>query len=185
MRKTDLDPRWGIMKLHISLFVLTLLLGVTQVYAEEAETNSVWSVERTTDPILDTTNITAQLLETGAKNSLFADDKYLVVRCKENELDAFVVWGRFMALGFSLFENNDVEVIVRVGSNEAKKENWSKSTSYNAAFAPNAESFIRSLKAHPKLAVRTFPDDGGSLTAVFDLSEAKPIFEEVLEACHK
>ena len=39
------------------------------------------------------------------------------------------------------------------------------------------------MEQHQRLAVRTYPKDGGSLTAVFDLSEARPVVEEVQASC--
>lgn len=170
---------------HAALCLMAVFLCMPQAKADESIGNSTWSVERKTDPILDTTNITARLRETGVKKSLFGDGKFLIVRCRERKLDAIIVWGSYGALGFSLLENQDTEVVVRFDSTAAKTENWPKSTNYNATFAPEVESFVQSLSMHQKLAVRTFPKEGGSLTAVFDLSEAKPILKEVTAACRE
>lgn len=163
--------------------LMAVLSCMSQAVAEDSLEYSEWSVKRETDPILDTTNITASLPETGVKRSLFGDGKSLVVRCRESELAAAIVWGSFGALGFSLLDDRDAKVMVRFGSAKARTEHWPRSTNYNATFAPDVEGFIRLLGMHDKLAVRTFPQDGGSLTAVFDLSEAKPILEEVTAAC--
>lgn len=100
-------------------------------------------------------------------------------------MDALILWGSFGVLGISAIDDRDAKVIVRFGSTEARTEHWPKSTNYSATFAPNVEDFIRSLSMHRQLAIRTFPKDGGSLTAVFDLSEAKPILDEVTEACRE
>ena len=67
-------------------------------------------------PFLDSPNITAQLRETGAKRSLFGTEKALVVRCVEQKLDVFVVWGVFGALGFSLSSAPPLDVIWRFDS---------------------------------------------------------------------
>ena len=170
---------------HIVLCLVAVLLCMSQAEADDSLANSTWSVERKVDPILDTTNIRAHLRETGVKKSLFGDGKRLIVRCQERKLDALILWGTFGALGVSILDDRDAKVIVRFGSTEAKTEHWPKSTNYNATFAPEVEDFIRLLSMHQKLAVRTFPKKGGSLTAVFDLSEAKPILDEVTEACRE
>ena len=168
------------------VLVLWQVVGVlTMAHAETDDplTNSAWSVDREPDPILDTMNIRAQLRETGAKKSLFGGEKYLVVRCRESQLDAIVVWGSYGVLGVSVRNNPGVEVITRFDTGTPETETWSRSTSYNATFVPRPDQFVRLLQQHQRLAVRTHPDKGGSLTAVFDLAEAKPVVHEVIEAC--
>ena len=161
------------------------ILTVAQAETDDSLRNFTWSVDRETDPILDTTNITAQLRETGVKRSLLGQGKYLVVRCRERQLDAIIVWGSWGALGFSVIDTHGSEVTARFDIGTPETETWSRSTDYNATFAPRPNEFIRLLQQHQRLAVRTHPDKGGSLTAVFDLAEAKPIVHEMIAACEE
>ena len=165
------------------LFQIILPQSVAQAETDDSLKNSTWIVKRETDPILDTTNIVATLRETGVKKSLFGDEKLLIIRCRERNLDAFVVWGSFGTLGISWPDRPRSEVIVRFGSTVPKTERWIISTDSSATFAPKPDKFVKLLAQHKKIAVRTHPTDGGSLTAVFDLSETTPVVYEVIAAC--
>ena len=175
----------------VSSLLLCFLLGILceaaiTLSVAQAETgnilkNSAWTIARETDPILDTTNITAQLRETGGKRSLLDTGKFLVLRCRERQLDTMIVWGTFGELGFS--SDSGVNVIIRFDALTPVTERWSRSTDYNATFSPHPSQFVRTLTQHQKLAARTRPADGGFLTAVFDLSEAIPVVQEVKAAC--
>ena len=165
------------------LFQFILPQSVAQAETDDPLKNSTWIIERETDPILDTTNIVAMLKETGVKKSLFGDEKRLIVRCREQNLDAIVVWGSYGTLGISLSGRSSSEVIVRFSSEVPKTERWMISTDSNATFAPQPDKFVKLLAQHQKFAVRTHPKNGGSLTAVFDLSEATPVVHEVIAAC--
>ena len=131
------------------------VLTVAQAETDDSLKNSAWTVNRETDPILDTTNISAQLRETGVKRSLFGDGKYLVIRCQERQLDAIIVWGSYGVLGFSVRNDPGSEVIARFDSGTLETESWSHSTNYNATFAPRPDQFVRLLQQHQRLAVRT------------------------------
>ena len=170
-----------------SLLCVLVCLGSTVTLARADATDgaqvSDWTVERDTDPILDSPNITAQLRETGVKRSLFGLEKSFVLRCVERKLDVFVVWGNFGVLGLSLSGTSPFEVVWRFNHATPQTEKWAPSRNYNATFSPQPREFLRLLAQHQGLAVRTFPRDGGSLTAVFDLTEAKQIVAEVNAAC--
>ena len=165
------------------LFQLILPQSVAQADTDDPLQNSTWIIERETDPILDTTNILATLRETGVEKSLFGDEKLLILRCRERDFDAYVFWGSYGTLGISWPDRPKSEVIVRFGSTVPKTERWINSTNSSATFAPQPDKFVKLLAQHKKFAVRTHPTDGGSLTAVFDLSEATPVVQEVTAAC--
>ena len=169
---------------------LTLLLVSVLAFASTAQadtalpTNEVdWDIERETDPILDTMNITASLRASGEKKSFFADGKFLVLRCRESELDLYVIWGSFGSLGLSILEQGGQRVTWRFDKDKPETEPWSRSSSHNATFAPEPTEFAERIARHQRLAVRTYPRKGGSLTGVFDLSKAGPVIEEVIAAC--
>ncbi len=168
------------------VLVLWHVVGVPSVaHAETDEPlkNSAWSVDRQIDPILDSLNITAHLRETGVKKSLFGNAKYLLIRCRERQLDAAVMWwGRSGALG-AFDADSNVEVITRFDTGTPETETWPHSPRYHTSFAPLPGQFVRRLQRHQRLAVRRYTNKGRSLTAVFDLAEAQPIVQEVIEAC--
>ena len=142
---------------------------------------SEWSVEREIDPILETPNITAVLPESGKKLSFFTERKNIFVECRETRLTAAVEWGDWDPLGFSFLDDSDAKVMVRFGSEKARTEYWPKS-SY-ATFPPDVNRFILLLRMHDRFAIRTFPSENSSLTAVFDLSRARPVLDEIMKAC--
>lgn len=169
---------------------LALVLGSVLAVAAGARADTArpanevdWQIERETDPILDTMNITASLRAGGEKKSLFADSKFLVLRCRESELDLYVIWGSFGALGFSMRDQGGQEVTWRFDKEEPTTEPWERSTNHNATFAPDPSGFADRIARHQRLAVRTHPRKGGSLTGVFDLTKAGAVVEEVMAAC--
>ena len=169
---------------------LTLLLVAALTLASTAQadtappTNEVdWQIERETDPILDTMNITASLRASGEKKSFFADTKFLVLRCRESEVNLYVVWGSFGALGVSILDEGGQDVTWRFDKDKPTTEAWGRSTNHNATFAPDPAEFANRIARHQRLAVRTHSRRGGSLTGVFDLSKAGAVIEEVNAAC--
>ena len=145
--------------------------------------NSTWLIERVADPIFDTLNVTAWLRETGAKSSLFGLEKALVLHCFERELNVVVVWGKSGVLGPSLSGDSPLEVVWRFDDASPQTERWSRTTDSNATFAPDSRRFLRQLQKHQRLAVRTYPSEDGSLTAVFDLTGAYPVVDEINTSC--
>lgn len=169
----------------LALVLGTVVPGTSgaQTDTETAESEATWEVEREVDPILDTMNITASLRASGEKKSLFGDGKFLVLRCRESEVGLYVIWGSFGALGVSMLDESGQDVTWRFDKKTPTTEPWPRSTNYNATFAPHPAEFAARLRQHQRLAARTHPNKGGSLTAVFDLSMAGPVVEEVIAAC--
>ena len=145
--------------------------------------NPTWLIERVADPIFDTLNVTAMLRETGVTGSLTGLQKALVLHCFERELDVVVVWGKSDVLGPSLSGDSSLEVIWRFDDASPHTERWSRTTGNNATVTPDSRRFLRLLQKHQRLAVRTYPTDDGSLTAVFDLTEAYPVVDEINTNC--
>ena len=145
--------------------------------------NSTWLVERVADPIFGTLNITAWLRDTRATSSLFGLEKTLVLHCFERELDVAVVWGRSGVLGPSLSGDSSLEVIWRFDDGSPQSGRWSRSKHNNASIVPDPRRLLRLLQKHQRLAVRTYPSHDGSLTAVFDLTEAYPVVDEINTSC--
>ena len=89
----------------------------------------------------------------------------------------------------------DRDVIVRFDSEEPKNERWGSIDSsgwrdsvflygWHERYQPYAFLERLATGAHQKLAVRT-RDSDIVWTAVFDISEAAPVAQEVLETCHE
>ncbi len=170
------------------LVICSLFFQFSSLAIAAKQTSSLksakWKVERKKDPILDTTNISAHLRAMEEKKSLFTDGKYLLLRCRERKLDVIIIWGGIAPLGFSI-RNASNDVIVRFDTTAPETQSWPRSTGSDASFSPRPNEFMSLLAQHNKLAVRTYPTKGNSLTAVFDLSEAKPIVNEVNVACRE
>ena len=170
---------------HLALVLGALLPWMNPAAADTSPPTSeaTWKVEREVDPILDTMNITASLGASGEKKSFFGDGKFVVLQCRESALELYIIWGRFGALGRSRRDASGQHVTWRFDKNEPRTEPWGRSTNDNATFAPKPAEFARRITEHQRLAARTHPNKGGSLTAVFDLSKARPVVEEVMGAC--
>lgn len=169
--------------LVLTLFGLATAPAETQ--AHDPSEDSAWSVTRRMDPILETMNITAMLKEAGVESSPSGYAKYLVLRCRRQHLDVFVSWGRYGVLGSGLLDHRVPKVTARFDTGVHQTGSWPRSTDGAASFVPRPHHFLRLLWQHDRLAVWTHSDRGDPLTAVFELAGARPIVQDVLDACEQ
>ena len=109
--------------------------------------------------------------------------KTLFVRCHEGHLKASVRWGSWGVLGYAQEERIGIQVRTRFDSAEPRSTVWSIAKSYDTTQAPEPEQFIAAVGSHNELEMQTFSQLHGRQTVKFDLSEAKPVIEEVTAAC--
>lgn len=135
------------------------------------------------DPNLETMSITAILKEAAPEKSPPDDGRHLVLRCQRQHLDVFVSWGRYGILGSGLSGHREWRVTVRFDTGIHQTGSWSRSTDDAATFAPRPHQFLRLLRQYHRLFVWTHSGWGDPLTSVFELSGARPIVQDVLDAC--
>lgn len=166
-------------RLTIGVAGVMLFAPVFYGWAQESSSREVvgnWAIISEVDPILDTENISALL------NDATDDEKTIVLRCQQEELSAYIIWGSFSVLGLS-FDEYLQEIIIRFDSLEPRTETWSRSASDNATFAPDAVGFMAEMIKHERLAGRT-QGRRGTITGVFDLEHAREVVARVGRACN-
>lgn len=134
-----------------------------------------WEIERETDPISDSQNIISGI---AASSNL----GYLSIRCLQQNLDAVIVWGQYES--FDPEESYfGIEVTTRLDQLDPVTEIWQPSSDLSATLSFRPEAFIRELASHDRLVARATTTTLGISTLTFDLTQAGPVVEEVLEAC--
>lgn len=169
--------------LVLTLFGLAAILAEANAYDPFAKT--AWSVDRRMDPIRGTLDITAILPEAGVESSTSATQygKHLVVRYRRQHLMVFVSWGRYGVLGSGRSGHDVSHVTTRFDTGMHQVGSWSRSTDDAATFAPRPHQLLRLIRQHRRLFVWTQSGRGDPLSAVFELSGARPIVQDVLDAC--
>lgn len=173
--------RW--FALVLTLFGLAAMLAEGKAHDPFAKT--AWSVDRRMDPIRETLDITAILPEAGVESAPLKTEygKHLVVRCRRQHLVVFVSWGRYGVLGSGRSGHDLSHVTTRFDTGMHQVGTWSRSTDDASTFAPRPRQFLRLLRQHRRLFVWTQSGRGAPLSAVFELSGARPVVRDVLDAC--
>ncbi len=124
-----------------------------------------WHVETSRSEMTDQPSATLSLNATNTvQGTILQVRPSLYIRCHEQKLELFIHSGAVL--------DGDLEghttVRVRWGANEPAEEHWSRSTDYQAAFAPDPAEFVRQLLATPDLRFEFRPFDAAARVAVFD-----------------
>jgi hypothetical protein len=106
----------------------------------------------------------------------------LIVRCKENRTDVFMVTG----MPASVESGGLDEHTVRVRFDDAPTQplGWLESTDHQALFAPDAIAFARRLAAAKTLQLQFVPFHADPAVVTFDVSGFDQHIDKVAGACH-
>lgn len=135
-----------------------------------------WKLFKELNPIDDTYTLSL-LREAEGYSEQWGDVPYLVLRCKSKQMDLYVVWHDPI--------RQDLEIVSRVGRDEAEIRRWSISTDGRASFYPNNPiSFIKRLKGTDRFVVQATPMNKNPVTAIFDLSGLQDAVKPLQGGCH-
>lgn len=141
----------------------------------ESEGVGKWNVNVDRNP-LDDSKTVVLVLEADEGKSRWGQPVGLVLRCKSNKTEVFIVWNDY--LGSKAF------VTTRIGSEQAKKQEWSLSTNSKATFySGNDITFIRKLLAADKFVAQVTPYNESPITAVFDVRGLSEAIKPLQDAC--
>ena len=138
----------------------------------------LWEVSTDLSKIDDSTSVTALLtasqpIGAGYKQAI----PTAVARCKEGDLDFYIVWGMFIG-------SSKHPVTMRLDSDDAGIENWSVSTDHKATFySGNVNVLFEALTKAKKLVVRTTPYGESPVITSFDISGFSNVHPAILKAC--
>ncbi len=139
-----------------------------------------WHVETSRSEMTDEPSVTLSLNATNTvQGTILQVRPSLYIRCHERKLELFINSGAVL--------DGDPEghtsVRVRWGAKEAGEDDWSRSTDYTAAFAPEPAEFVRQLLATPDLRFEFRPFDAAPRVAVFDARGLSRHLEVLEGAC--
>lgn len=152
-----------------------LVLSACSIIASKSYSQQ-WELERDTDLISDSQNILAGLDASNDYNG------YIVIRCLQQVLEVLIGWGPPDSFD-SEIAYYGIEVTTRLDQQDPVTDLWIPSSDLAATFGPRPEAFIRELASHDRLVARATTTLLGISTLTFDLTQAGPVVEEVLEAC--
>jgi type VI secretion system protein VasI len=149
-------------------------LTSTESPAQEPENN--WVITEDKSKLDDSTNVTMMLQSGDEFYDAFGRPvrPSLVIRCKENRTDLYVVTGVMI----------DSEVAtLRLDSEKAFTLRLSKSTSGEALFFPNPIAKIKQFWNHKQLVFRFTPYRSGAQTVTFAISDLSDKIAPLRAAC--
>ena len=135
-----------------------------------------WVVNDTTNPLNDTRKVSL-FLEASSGRSPYGRPVGLVLRCQDSKTEVFVAWNAFIS-------DDEGDVTMRVGTDEAETANWSKSSDNEATFYPgDAPQLIQRLITANRLVLQTTPYQESPITAIFDLAGLANAVKPLRAAC--
>jgi hypothetical protein len=156
-------------KLRIQLAASAILLALAPAAAKTPSAEMDWSIEESKSPPDDSLQVVAAMV---------SGDTALILRCKEQNTEAA------FSTKFNYLGSKSVKVLVRINDEEPTPSEWRSSTMGRAAFAPNAEKFIRALPDNGKLFIRAVRFDGKIKNANFKLGAVSAIRDKIASACN-
>ncbi|MDH2435597.1 type VI secretion system-associated protein TagO [Pokkaliibacter sp. MBI-7] len=154
-------------------------LGVDKnVVTTKAIDKGKWVVRTETSPIDDSTNVFLTLeAENYITSRMTTTKPTLMLRCKENSTDAFIIWGVYLGL-------ETTEVLTRLDKEKAKTTTWTLSTDNTATFYYGKDiAYIKSLMTHDQLLAQVTPYSESPVTTTFDLRGLSEAIKPLQEAC--
>ena len=148
----------------------------------EANGTRTWKVTRTVDPILDSPAVVATLPGRPGPG-MASSEQSLRLACTDGTLRASIRWGATPDGEWTGREPQQAEVLVRFGEGAPVWQHWRRSAGKPVTEASEPGEFMKQLGAHPMVALRVYPSEERPVTVVFDLTEVKPVIEEVMGAC--
>lgn len=141
------------------------------------ESTGAWVTKSKTNKMTDETDFVAlnTSSDTYNKDGLTRETT-LVLRCASNKTDAYLSFHDFMG-------SDDPYITMRLDGGKPTKKIWDGGEGGDAAFSPQAVSFIKELSKHKK-AIFGFEPYGSTMQVVeFDLTGIDKVAESLSEAC--
>lgn len=160
--------------------VLATILCLTSfcTAANEMQEEGAWYFKKQINKMTDKTDMVASTStrDVYTKNSIERSSS-LVIRCKENKTDAYLSLDDYLG-------TSDPRITIRFDDGKPVKQRWLGAEGGDAAFAPNATSFIKDLAKHKKVIIG-FEPYGSVMKAVeFDLTGTDKVAAQIAEACN-
>ena len=135
-----------------------------------------WRVSTEQNPLDDSRTVILSLAATSGQSRL-GEAVRLIVRCQSSKIHAFIIWSSYLGL-------EQTPVTTRLGTGDAKTQQWPLSTDNQATFYPgNDAAFLEQLLSSDRLVAQTTPYSESPITAVFDLAGLSAAVKPLREVC--
>lgn len=142
-----------------------------------------WQYSEGRSPMDDSkTVVLALLAENQIEGWLARERPTLIVRCRENETDAYISVGMPSSVEFG--ETSRHTVRVRLDDQDAVTEMWSQSTDTEALFSPRPVPLARQIAAAERLRFGFTPFNADPVVVEFDLRGFEEHVGTVAETCN-
>ena len=143
-----------------------------------ASNAGMWEVFEETNPLDDSMAVVLALKASGDW-SILRPPVVLILRCVGGETEVYVDWRQ--SLGF---EDEEVDVVSRVGSAKAATQRWALSSDTEATFfLGNTQALIECLMMEGRFVAQLEPPNSNPITAVFELHGIDTAVAPLRRAC--
>ena len=143
-----------------------------------------WRVNRSTNPLDDSTTVVAVLNATEGVGGVGSEPISLIARCQSNMTEVYIDWHDFLGddeLGSP--RSSRKRVTYRFPPADAETETWGVSTDNDSTFVARAIPFLRAMVESEQLVMQTTPYNEAPSTAIFDLTGTRSALEPVAQTC--
>ncbi len=141
-----------------------------------------WTLRRDENPLDDTATVYGFTVAVSGEN-MWDKAPVLVVRCKSNSTEIYVNWSTYLGDDGDLGGASFKTITYRVDKDEPRTGRWGLSTDSEATFAVNPIALMRRMVGAERLVVRVVPFQQDPIVAVFDISNGRPVYQEVAKTC--
>lgn len=134
-----------------------------------------WEIREKVNPVDNAKQISI-LLDADFGQSSSGENISMVLRCRANLTDMYIVWG-------DPLNAERVPVVVKLGNENVETELWERSRSLKTSFRDKPTHLLRQMMLHKK-AVFQVKLGQDPVTAVFDISGLREILRPIRELCN-
>ncbi|OBU04741.1 hypothetical protein [Morganella psychrotolerans] len=145
---------------------MPLVAAADGAYRDEGE----WMIKINTNKLTDKADVYGMLHSSSGGGTLF-------IRCENNKTEAFLSIDDYLGSGYN------TGVTTRIDGGKPIKSSWTMGEGGDAAFAPKAVSFIKSINGKKGLIIGYSPYGKSQVIAEFDLNGIDKVAGEVSAAC--
>ncbi len=163
------------MRKVLAVILVTLSFGAI---ASDMQQEGSWYYKTKVNKMTDSTDIVAIVSTKDVYSRQGVErNTSLVMRCNENKTDAYISTTDYLG-------SSAPEITLRFDGGKPVKKSWTSAEGGDAAFSPDAVSFIKELTKHKKVIIG-FEPYGSTMQAVeFDLAGSDKIASEISKACN-
>jgi len=141
-----------------------------------------WRIRTEVSAIDDTTNVFLSLdAKTAFRGWLDEEVGTLMIRCKENRTQAYIITGMTAQSGYR--RHDESQVTVRYDRNDAVRIWMSESTDNKALFFPNPISEIKRMVKHESMLFQFSPFNASPTMTTFEIAGLSEALVPLREAC--